>query len=177
MLLGGLRRLEKEVRTRDENAIYLNSLLDGIDGVMPLRRRTQITRASYFNFGFRLDPAMLKDAGIGNSEFSAALAAETGLEWEPPYEPLNNCSLYKPRSKRRHKLNADYWKAINPKRFKLPVLEDAHYHSGVVCHHHFLLGTKKQMDAVAEAVAKVVDQAGELKKAGRQTRKINRALV
>ena len=58
MLLGGLDRLDKQVKLRDANAIYLNSLLAGIPGILPLRRRKEVTQQSYFNFAFRIDPLL-----------------------------------------------------------------------------------------------------------------------
>ncbi|MDQ1257435.1 MAG: hypothetical protein QG656_2039 [Candidatus Hydrogenedentes bacterium] len=164
LLLGGLERLDKQVKYRDQNAIYLNSLLEQIPGVMPMRRRPEVTQQSYFNFTFRLDVAALK--GVTNETFCAALNGElhAGEAIEPPYEPLNNCGLYKPHTKTRHNLNADYWQAIDPKRFDLPVCTDANAKSGVSVHHAILMGPKKDMHDVADAVAKVVENAEALSK-------------
>ena len=178
MLAGGLRRLDKQVKLRDANAQYLNGLLAQIPGVEPMRRRKEITQASYFNFAFRLDWSKLKAKGLSNAQFAAALALETWLGFEPPYEPLNKCGLYKPHTKRRHKVNPDYWKRIDPKRFSLPVCTDAHDKSGVCVHHRALLGTKKDMDSIADAVAKVVENMGEISKdTPKSMRKRYRALA
>lgn len=163
LLLGGLSRLDKQVKHRDKNAVYLNSRLEQIPGVMPMRRRKEITQASYFNFAFRLDVKALK--GVKNEAFAKALNAELRVPegFEPPYDPLNNCDLYKPHTKRRHRLSPEYWKAINPKRFKLPVCKDANEKSGVVVHHLALMGPKKDMDDIAGAVAKIVKNIDELR--------------
>jgi L-glutamine:2-deoxy-scyllo-inosose/3-amino-2,3-dideoxy-scyllo-inosose aminotransferase len=164
LLLGGLRRLDKQVKGRDKNAIYLNSQLAEIPGVLPMRRRKEITQQSYFNFSFRIDPKALK---VTNGTFCAALNAELGLGggFEAPYEPLTMCGLYKPRTKVRHKLNGDYWKAINPKRHKIPVCVEAHTKSGVTVHHQLLMNGKSEMDEVATAVKKIVDNIDELRAA------------
>ncbi|MBX7257125.1 MAG: DegT/DnrJ/EryC1/StrS family aminotransferase [Candidatus Hydrogenedentes bacterium] len=178
ILLGGLSRLDAQVKHRDENAIYLNSLLAQIPGIVPMRRRKEITQASYFNFAFRLDWNKIPAKGINNAHFSAALSAETGAGFEPPYEPLNRCSLYKPHTKRRHNLSPEYWKKIDPSRLSLPVCESAHFSNGVAVHHHVLLGTKKDMECIATAVAKVVENIGEINPAGPQAkRKRYRALA
>jgi len=179
ILLGGLSRLDEQVKNRDANAIYLNSMLAEIPGILPMRRRKEITQASYFNFTFRLDFATLgAKPGINNSHFSAALQAELGAGFEPPYEPLNACGLYKPHTKKRYNISAEYWKKIDPKRVKLPVCEDAHRKTGVAVHHNALMGTKKDMDQIAAAVKKVVENIGELKTEGPQaSRKRYRALV
>ena len=162
LLLGGLGRLDAQVKARDENAMYLNAQLAEIPGILPMRRRKEITQQSYFNYAFRLDAKALK---IDNKQFCAALNAElgTGDAFEPPYDPLNNCGLFKPRTKMRHKLSAEYWKALNPKRFKLPVCKDATEKSGVAVHHSMLMNSKKDMDLVAAAVRKIVDNVDEVR--------------
>ena len=167
MLLGAQARLDRQVKLRDRNAMYLNERLTEIPGIRPMRRRKEVTQQSYFNFAFRLDTPRLK--GVRNAAFCAALNAElnTGpYPWEPPYQPLNRCALYKPHTKRRYKLSSEYWKAINPRRFRLPVAKDAYERSGVVIHHAALLGAKKDMDDIAKAVAKIVENIDELKGRG-----------
>ncbi len=165
MLLGGFKRLDKQVKRRELNAQYLNAKLSKIPGVKPMRRRREVTQQSYFNFAFRIDPFALD--GVGNSQFSRALTAElnpTGYQWDRPYEPLNQCMLYKPQTKKRHHLNASYWLAIDPKRYAMPVARDAHERSGVVIHHHALMGPRSDMDDIARAVAKLVENTEELRK-------------
>ncbi len=162
LLLGGLSRLDQQVKLRDENAQYLNAQLAQIPGILPMRRRKEVTQQSYFNFTWRLDTKALK---INNAQFCAALNAElgTGDAFEIPYDPLNSCGLYKPLTKVRHKLDAAYWKAINPARFKLPVCTDANQSSGVAVHHVMLMNAKKDLDMVAAAVKKLVDNIGEVR--------------
>lgn len=162
ILAGGLERLDQQVKDRDANAIYLNSQLAEIPGILPMRRRREVTQQSYFNFAFRIDPKAL---GVTNRQFCAALNAElgTGDAFEPPYEPLNQCGLYKPLTKKRHQLSKDYAKAINPKLNKIPVCVEANQKSGVCVHHSMLMNKKSDMDIVAAAVRKIVDNIGELK--------------
>ena len=163
ILLGGLRRLDAQVKLRDANAIYLNSLLAQIPGVIPMRRRPQVTQQSYFNFAFRLDTEAL---GIDNRRFCVALNAELNMpdEFEPPYDPLNGCGLFKPTTKVRHMLNDKYFKAITPSRFSLPVCAAANQVNGVTAHHQILMNTKQDMELYAEAVKKVLANAAELAK-------------
>jgi len=163
LLLGGLSRLDKQVKHRDANAIYLNAQLADIPGILPMHRRKEVTQQSYFNFAFRLDAKAL---GITNKQFCAALNAElrTGDAFEPPYDPLNACELYKPHTKKRHKLNADYWKAIRPGRFKLPICTDATRKTGVTVHHVCLMNTRKDMDQIAAAAKKIIDNIEAVRK-------------
>jgi len=162
-LLGGLKRLDKQVKLRDANAIYLNSLLAQIPGVIPMRRRKEITQQSYFNFTFRIDPGQM--GGLTNKEFIPVLNAEllAPEAFEPPYDPLNKCQLYKPHTKPRYKISDAYWRAIDPTRFRLPVSTDATERTGIAVHHGVLMGSKKDMQDIAEAVAKVVKNRGDLK--------------
>ncbi|MFP4502516.1 MAG: DegT/DnrJ/EryC1/StrS family aminotransferase [Candidatus Hydrogenedentota bacterium] len=163
MLLGGLRRLDKQVKLRDKNAIYLNSLLEQIPGIRVMKRHKQITQQNYFNFAFRIDP---EELGVENRVFCHALNVELGFEegFEPPYDPLNNCGLYKPHTKPRYNISKAYWKAIDPARFKLPVCEEANYKTGVVVHQVMLMNKKADMEMVAGAVKKLVEHKDELKK-------------
>jgi len=162
LLLGGLKRLDRQVKLRDANAIKLNGLLGEIPGILPMRRRPEITQQSYFNFAFRLDTRAL---GINNRQFCIALNAELSLPevFEPPYEPLNNCGLYKPLTKTRHHLNNAYQKAITPGRFQTPAGTDAHESCGVVAHHQILLNTDKDIELLSAAVKKIIDNIGELR--------------
>lgn len=162
LLLGGLSRLDKQVKERDAHAMQLSALLAEVPGVLPMRRRKEITQQSYFNYAFRIDTEALK---VNNRQFCLALNAELSMpdEFEPPYEPLNNCGLYKPLTKTRHILGTKYWKAINPKRFRVPVATEAHLNSGVVAHHQILMNSPKDMEVLAAAVKKIVDNIDELR--------------
>lgn len=177
VLLGGLARLDAQVKRRDANAQYLSKKLQEIPGIQPMRRRKEVTQQSYFNYAFRIDAKAL---GVDNSQFSRALTAElnpTGYQWDRPYEPLNKCMLYKPQTKKRHHLNAAYWKSIDPKRYPMPVATDAHERSGVVIHHHALMGAKGDMDDIARAVGKLVEHVDEVRKLEKVRAKVRNPAV
>lgn len=162
MLLGGLGRLDAQVKLRDSNAILLNEMLNEIPGIYPMRRRSEITQQSYFNFAFRIDPKELK---INNMQFCAALNTELSMpdQFEPPYEPLNECGLFKPHTKVRHNLGKDYLQAIDQTRFKTPVAKEAHDQSGVAGHHQILMNKPEDMEVFAKAIKKIVDNIDELR--------------
>lgn len=163
ILLGGLKRLDKQVKQRDAMAKYLNAKLDKIPGMLPMRRRPEITQQSYFNFAFRIDSEALE---VTNRQFCAALNAElnTGDAFEPPYDPLNDCQLYKPRTKKRHHLGAKYWKALNPQTSHLAVCEEASRRNGITVHHSMLMNKKSDISLVTEAIKKLVDNVAEVRK-------------
>lgn len=158
ILLEGLKRLPEQNKVRDENGIYLNSLLAEIPGVKPMKRDPRETKEAYFNFSFRYNQAEFK--GLPVAKFRAALTAELGIDVAASYIPLNKCSLYVPLTKpARHKLSDEYWAAIDPTRFELPVCDKIHFEGSACIHHKILMGTKADMDLIAAAIRKVYDNA------------------
>jgi len=165
ILIEGLKRLPEQNRVRDENAIYLNSLLKNIPGIAPMRRDKRETKEAYYNFSFRYNKNDFK--GLPVKEFRSALTAELGIEVAASYIPLNKCSLYSPLTKPvRHRLNEEYWKAINPSGFDLPVCERIHFEESACIHHKVLMGSKADMDIIAAAIIKIHDNAEHLKSKG-----------
>ena len=125
-----------------------------------MKRHPQITRQSYFSYVFRYDSSAFQ--GAPRTAFLKALAAEIGLAPWIIFEPLNRATLYNPQTKRRHHWSEEYWRAIDPSRFELPVCEKAYREECCAFHHPFLLGSKADMDDFADGVAKVQENAGEL---------------
>lgn len=161
ILIEGLKRLPVQNKLRDENCIYLNSLIRDINGIYPMRRDERETREAYFNFAFRYSKDGFK--GLDVSRFRAAISAELGIEAAPSYIPLNNCSLYKPLTKpARHKLSDEYWKAIDPSGFDLPVCERIYFEESICIHHKILMGSKTDMEQVAAAIRKIYNNTDEL---------------
>jgi L-glutamine:2-deoxy-scyllo-inosose/3-amino-2,3-dideoxy-scyllo-inosose aminotransferase len=162
ILVEGLKRMPEQNKVRDENGIRLNSLLGKLPGVKPMRRDKRETKEAYFNFAFRYNSKEFK--GLPVKKFRAALTAEIGIEAAPSYIPLNKCSLYVPLTKpARHKLNDDYWKAIDPSRFDLPVCDRIHFEESVCLHHKVLMGTKADTEQIAAAIQKIYDNTSTLK--------------
>lgn len=160
ILIPALERLEAQTILRDENGQYLNAKLAHIDGIKPMRRRPQVTRQAYYYVAFRYDAEAFK--GLPVAKFREALAAEIGFPVESLYQPLNDCDLYQPHTKRRYRINQKYWKAINPKRFRLPVCEHARNVEGVGMHHAVLMGTKDDVDDVVRGIEKIKENLHEL---------------
>jgi dTDP-4-amino-4,6-dideoxygalactose transaminase len=160
LLLSQMDDMEALVERRDANAQYLNAQLREVPGISPMKRHHQVSRQSYYCFSFRYDATAWE--GVPVQVFRRALAAETGLGVSSTYEPLNACSLYKPHTKRRHRLSDDYWTQIDPARFDLPVCRRAFQEEGVVIWHAFLLGERADMDDIFSAVTKLYENRAEL---------------
>lgn len=161
ILIEGLKRMPEQNWVREENGIYLNSLLEKIPGVKPMRRDKRETKEAYFNFSFRYNKNEFK--GLPVAKFRSALTAEIGIEVAPSYIPLNKCSLYNPLTKpARHKLNDKYWNDINPARFDLPVCDRIHFEESVCIHHKILMGKKADMEQIVTAIRKIYDNAEQI---------------
>ena len=160
LLIAQMDNLEAMVLKRDKNAKYLNAELAKIPGICPLKRHPEVNRQSYYSYGFRYDSG--KWNGIPGPVFRQAFEAEIGLAVVSTYEPLNNSSLYKPHTKKRHNLNDNYWKSIDPTRFDLPVCRNLYEESAVLILHPFLLAEQSDMDDIIHAVLKLYKNREEL---------------
>ncbi len=162
LLKEGLKRLPAQNQVREENALYLNSLLAQLPGIQPMRRDERETLCTYYIFSFRYDQNEFKDLPV--TRFRPALAKELGCTVEPSNEPLDACPLYTPHTKpSRHKLSDSHWQQIDPSRFDLPVCRRIYEQESVCFHHSVLMGTKADMDGIAEAIQKIYDHATELR--------------
>jgi len=160
ILLGGLSRLPSQNKVREDNAKYLNSELNWIPGIVPMKQDSRTTRQAYFNIAFRYHQAEFGSLPI--DKFRIALAAELGCEVEPCYQPLNDCTLYRPHTKKRYRINQEHWEAINPSRFYLPVCQKVFNEESVVLHHRVLMGTKADIDQIVKAINKIKSHQEEL---------------
>ena len=161
VLIKQFERLPDQLERRDNNAQYLNEKLGVIEGITPMLRRDGTDIQSYFNFAFRYNKNYFNDIPV--SSFRKALSAELNFKFEGSYEPLNNCSLYRPLTKQRHNLNEEYFKLIDPSRFHLPVCERVFSEESVTAHLSLLLGTGKDCDRIIDAILKIKENLEELR--------------
>ncbi len=158
ILLVQLTRLDEQTKTRNENALYLSNQLSKIRGVEPLQCGPEITRHAYHLYIFRYSPDEFE--GLPKSRFLEALNAE-GIPCSSGYVPL-----YKERFMlnlaKDHLLSQLYGKKIDYSNVKLPVTEKACYEEGAWFHQRMLLGTRKDMDDIANAMAKIKENVKEI---------------
>ncbi len=153
ILLKGLKRLPRQNRIRSQNAVYLNDLLQKIPGILPMKRDSRVTEQAYFNFTFRYREEEFNDLPV--MQFREALSKELGLPVEPCYQPLNDCSLYRPLTKKRYRISEDHRKEIDPARHRLPLCEKVYSRQSVAFHHSVLMGTRADMDQIVDAIVKI----------------------
>lgn len=161
ILLAQLGRLGEQNKTREKNAHLLDSMLKELPGIHIMREDSRETKKAYFNYAFRISP---EETGLPAAQFRSALSAELGIGAVPCYQPLNDCTLYRPLTKKRHHLNKAHMDALNPGRFKLPVAEDSYRNRSVTLPHRVLLGTSGDIEQIYEAVKKVMANKNSLGK-------------
>jgi perosamine synthetase len=163
LLTAQMTRLENQARTRDENAAYLTRQLGQIPGITPARMYEGCTRNAYHLYMFRYDPGGF--SGLPRTGFIKALAAE-GIPAAGGYSPLNKEPVLEDALSSKgfqaiySKARLDAWRAQNscPQNDRL-------CSEAVWLVQTMLLGPRKDMDDIVEAVRKVQAHASRLAKA------------
>jgi len=161
VLLAQLDVFDDQASQRDRNVARLEARLTTLPGVAPMDHPPQRTRISPYEFAFKFCPQEWD--GLSAGGFRVALEAELGVEVSTVNEPLNGAPLYQPHTKRRHRLSAAHWDAVNPARFELPVAMRA-YREGVLLPHKVLLDDDAVV-AVADAIARLHEHRHALARA------------
>ena len=159
LLQAQMTRLEDQAATRDRNAAYLTTRLREIPGIAPARMYEGCTRNAWHLYMFRYDPARF--SGLSRAAFLEALAAE-GVPASGGYSPLNtqpfiHHALASPGFKAIYGEPLDRWR----ERTQCP-LNDRLCTEAVWLTQTMLLGPRKDMDDIAEAVLKVQTHAARL---------------
>jgi dTDP-4-amino-4,6-dideoxygalactose transaminase len=160
LLLTQASRLEAQSRTRTENATYLTKLLSEIPGVTPARMYEGCTRNAYHLYMLRYDKDHFE--GLPRDRFLKALQAE-GIPCDGGYTPLNREAFIQGtlNSRSFRKIYTEQELATYRERNHCPE-NDRLCEEAVWFFQTMLLGTRQDMDQIAEAVRKIQRHAGEL---------------
>ena len=160
LLLAQLARLQEQSRVREQNAEYLTKQLREIPGIAPARMYEGTTRNAYHLYMLRYDRE--KFAGLARARFLKAMQAE-GIPCSGGYTPLNKEPFLKNtlqsrayRSVYSAKELSDY-EARNHCPANDKLCEETGWFFQTM-----LLGSKSDMDQIAEAVRKIQTHAAEL---------------
>jgi len=160
LLMAQASRLEAQSQTRTENATYLTEQLKKIQGIAPARMYAGCTRNAYHLYMLRYD----KDhfGGLPRARFLEALKAE-GIPCSEGYTPLNREPLIEASLKSRAYKKIYTEQEISKYRERNHCPEnDELCKEAVWFFQTMLLGSKQDMDQIAEAVRKIQRNAGEL---------------
>ena len=162
LLVAQMTRLEEQSKTREQNAAYLTGLLNEIPGIRVAKMYGGCTRNAYHLFMFRYNTEAF--AGVPRATFLKAMGAE-GIPSSGGYAPLNKepflQTTFGSKGYRRifpaNVLEA--WRERNQCRANDQLCEEAVWLTQTM-----LLGSKSDMDQIAEAVRKIQGQSGELRR-------------
>ena len=163
ILLAQLGRVKDQTATRSKNATYLSRELSGISGIDPLRIPRFVTTHAYHLYILRYDAEAFR--GPPRDIFVKALRAE-GIPCSTGYRPL-----YKEEFVRKAIETHAFQKLFGRSRLN-KYLSDIHYpmtekacnEQAVWIPQPVLLGTKKDMDHIVEAIQKIHKYGEELNK-------------
>ena len=149
-----MRNFEEQASRRQENGLYLSDRLAEIGGFEPQQRSPQVTQHGYHLFISRYDRKAFHD--VPRAAFLPALQAE-GIPCSPGYKPLYGMNAIKDGLARLERFAGAHETLPD-----CPMTERACYEEGVWFTQSMMLGTKADMDDIAEAVLKVkhhIDEA------------------
>ncbi|UCF36232.1 MAG: DegT/DnrJ/EryC1/StrS family aminotransferase [Acidobacteriota bacterium] len=158
VLLEQIKGLEDRAVHRQKNVDYLCEMLADIEGFAPARFVDGGNRGAFYNLHARIHPEKFK--GLGRDAFIRALGAEGIPCWGSWPRPLNReaCVEVSLQSRGFRRLfPADYLDQY-PAAQHCPVSEEI-CNSMVVISQTCLLGTRTDMEQIAEAVRKIYDAA------------------
>jgi len=163
--LAQLKRLEEQTNLRNVNAVNLTSLLKGIPGISPAKLYKNVTKAAFHLYPFLYDKEEFN--GLSREGFIKALQAE-GVPCSGGYRELNkmpylentfNSQLFR-KFYSEKELNYDKYASEN----QCPLNEKLCTEQAVWIPQNVLLGTKADMQNIADAVEKVHQNADEIKR-------------
>ena len=163
LLASQFERLGDQAGVRENNAGYLTSMLDDIEGIEPARMYEGCTRNAYHLYMFRYDPRAF--GGLPRDGFIGALRAE-GVPCSAGYSPLNKDKFldYTLRSRAFRAIYSD--KEINDWHERNHTPEnDRLCEEAVWFTQGMLLGPRGDMEQIAEAVRKIQRFGPEIRKA------------
>lgn len=144
-----LARLEGQTQLRNENGLYLNTLLEQIDGISPLVRGQGETLHTYHIYIFKYDKTKFNN--LPKREFAEMLAAEGVPSFMGYPEPLYKQPLIQEKNFMCYAIPEE----VSYAEVSCPETEKACYEDAVWILQHAMLGSKEDMDLIAEAIRKI----------------------
>lgn len=163
VLMGQMERLDEVTRKRAEMHAYFKQVLHAeVKGLRVLDTDPRTTRLSAYQTIMKFDSEAF--AGIHRDRFLEALEKE-GVELDGPfYIPLYHIPIMNATSDEYPALRARYGEGIlSATDISCPVAEKAAYEEAVWMHYPHLSGTRKDVEDIVAAIAKVQRLAGDLR--------------
>lgn len=163
LLLAQMTRVTEQSNRRWENAQYLSRLLKEIPGISPAKLYPGTTRSAYHLYMFRYDKNHF--AGLSREKFLQALTAE-GVPNSAGYGQMNKSSYVTALATNKHYLKIYGEKTMQQwlERNQCPQNDLLTSEQSVWLFQNMLLGTKSDMEQIAEAMRKIQKYAAEIAK-------------
>jgi dTDP-4-amino-4,6-dideoxygalactose transaminase len=164
VLLAQMTRIQEQASQRTENANHLTRLLNDIPGISPAKLYPGVTRSAYHLYMFRYDRT--KFAGLSRAKFMEALRAE-GVPCSGGYGTMNTDTYVTELANNKHYLRIYGEKVMKEwlERNVCPQNNLLSEEQGIWFTQNLLLGTKTEMEQVADGIRKIQKFGGELVKA------------
>ncbi|HEY0701387.1 MAG TPA: DegT/DnrJ/EryC1/StrS family aminotransferase [Candidatus Acidoferrales bacterium] len=155
-------RLPQHAAIREKTMTHFEARLQGIKGIGLLKPEPRITRLAPYGYVFKYFMKEVKD--IPRSAFVAALQLE-GIPCDGLfYEPVYKSSLFPVQSKDFPALSWGREKPLDLRNmYSCPESDRAAYHEAVWFPHQHFLGSTADVDAIADAIEKVLSNVEELR--------------
>ena len=160
ILMSQMKRILKDADTRLENALYLTSKIKDIPGIIPYKLCDGATRSAYHLYPFRYKKEYFDD--VPREKFLDAMRAE-GIPCSVGYGPQNKDGLIEEALNSR-----GYQRLFSNERLKKYREENHLPDNDQLCKEavwftqNMLLGTKRDMDDIADAMVKVYKNRDKL---------------
>ncbi|WP_298652639.1 DegT/DnrJ/EryC1/StrS family aminotransferase [uncultured Proteiniphilum sp.] len=157
-----MTRLEQQAKKRSENAAYLNKMLNEIPGMAPAKLYPGTTNSAYHLYMCRYDSNYF--SGMGRARFIEALSAE-GIPCSAGYGQMEKTPRVTALAKSRHYLKIYGEKTMKNwlERIQCPQNAKVSTEIAVWFGQTVLLGSKTDMEQIAEAIRKIQKYAKEIK--------------
>ena len=160
ILLAQMERLEEQTQRRWENAVYLTAKLREIPGITPHRLYDGVTRAAYHLYPFRYNAQEFN--GAPRDKFIAALHAE-GIPCSGGYGRLNKEPLIEDTLSSKNFQRMYSREQLDHCREQIECPEnDLLCSEAIGFSQNLLLGTKEDMDDIANAIEKIHENREQL---------------
>lgn len=164
LLLAQMTRVIEQTNRRTENANYLTKLLSEIPGIKPAKLYEGTTRSAYHLYMFRFDQTRF--TGLDRGRFISALGAE-GVPASGGYGVMNTEAYVSSLAK-----NPRFLRVYGEKRMQQWLEQNQNCPQNeklcaeaVWFTQNMLLGSREDMEQIADAIRKIQGHAGALAKA------------
>ncbi len=163
LLLSQMTRVVEQSNRRWENAQYLSQLLKDVPGITPAKLYPGTTKSAFHLYMFRYDKNHF--AGLSREKFLEALTAE-GVPNSTGYGQMNKSSYVTALASNKHYLKVYGEKTMKEwlERNQCPQNDTLTSEQSVWLFQNMLLGSRKDMEQIAEAMRKIQKYAGEIAK-------------